>query len=103
MLRERLKLEILSEGDPDRTVTGGYAGDLLSWVMSGAQSGDMWVTIMTNINVIAVATLVDVACVIIADGAQIDNSVIERAKMERVNLYRTQKSVYQVCNEQLFL
>lgn len=103
MLRERLNLQTLNESDPDRVITGGYTGDLLSWVMSGAQCGDMWVTIMTNINVIAVATLTDVACVVIADNAQIDASVIEQAKIRNVNLYRTEKSAYQVCNEQLFL
>ena len=44
----------------------GYAGDLLSWVMSHATAGDAWVTIMSNINVAAVASLTEVACVIFA-------------------------------------
>ncbi|NLK39747.1 MAG: AraC family transcriptional regulator [Clostridiales bacterium] len=103
ILREKLNLEILNEADPNREVTGGYTGDLLSWVMSGAQSGDMWVTIMTNINIIAVASLTDVACVVIADGAEIEDSVIEQAKIRNINLYRSKKTAYQICNEPLFL
>lgn len=102
-LRQKLNLEILNEADPDRPVTGGYTGDLLSWVMAGAKSGDMWVTIMTNVNILAVAALTDVACIVIADGAEIDRHVVEQARLQRINLYRTKKSAYQVCNEQIFL
>ena len=61
---EKLDLEILALPDPERPVTGGYAGDLLSWVMSRAQSGDFWVTIMTNVNVVAVAALAELLSLI---------------------------------------
>ena len=68
-LADRLSAEVLSLPDPDREVSGGYAGDLLSWVMGRARAGCCWVTIMTNLNVPAVASLADVACVIIAESA----------------------------------
>ncbi|MBQ3100982.1 MAG: hypothetical protein IJC50_08335 [Clostridia bacterium] len=97
----RLDLEVLNLEDGEREITGGYTGDLLSWVMSKAQSGDAWVTIMTNINVIAVASLTDVACVIIAENAEIENSVIERAKSQGINLLRTEKTAWRVCAEPL--
>ena len=58
----------ISLPEPDREIKGVYIGDLLSWVMGRATSGDAWVTIMSNINVIAVAQLTDVACVILAEG-----------------------------------
>ena len=67
-LKEKLELTPYYVEDGEREVTGGYAGDLLSWVMGRATSGDAWVTIMSNINVIAVAQLTDVACVILAEG-----------------------------------
>ena len=78
-LRERLDLQVLSEPDPDRAVTGGYAGDLLSWVMGRAQSGDAWVTIMTNRNIIAVASLADTACIIVAEDSVVEPDVISLA------------------------
>lgn len=102
-LIETLDLEVLNLAEPDREITGGYTGDLLSWVMGKAESGDMWVTIMTNVNVIAVASLVDVACVVIADKADIAPDVIEKARAQGINLLRSDKSSYQLCNEQILL
>lgn len=52
----------LPEGD--REISGVYIGDLLSWVMGRAKAGDAWITIMSNINIVAVASLADVACII---------------------------------------
>ncbi|MBQ4601429.1 MAG: hypothetical protein IJB24_01085 [Clostridia bacterium] len=102
-LIEKLDLEVLNLAEGDREITGGYVGDLLSWVMGKAESGDMWVTIMTNINVVAVASLVDIACVVIADKAEIDPEVIEKARVQGINLLRSAKSAYQLCNEQILL
>lgn len=97
----RLGLEVLNLDDGGREITGGYTGDLLSWVMSKAQSGDAWVTIMTNINVIAVASLTDVACVIIAENAEVAPEIVERAKAQGINLLRTDKTAWRVCAEPL--
>ena len=58
-LVEKLNLKVLVEGDMDREITGGYCGDLLSWVMGRAKADDAWITIMTNINFVAVASLAD--------------------------------------------
>ena len=102
-LIEKLDLEVLNLAEGDREITGGYVGDLLSWVMGKAESGDMWVTIMTNINVVAVASLVDIACVVIADKAEIGPEVIEKARVQGINLLRSAKSAYQLCNEQILL
>ncbi|MBR6514390.1 MAG: AraC family transcriptional regulator [Clostridia bacterium] len=102
-LIEKLSLEVLNLEEGDREITGGYVGDLLSWVMGKAESGDMWVTIMTNVNVVAVASLVDTACVVIADNAEIAPEVIEKARTQGINLLRSSKSAYQLCNEQILL
>ena len=102
-LQKKLSLEILVMPDGDREVTGGYTGDLLSWVMGRAQSGDMWVTIMTNSNIVAVATMADVACIVLAEGVMPDSDVIEKAKAHGVNILRTEKPAYSVCNEQILL
>ncbi len=102
-LIQKLDLEVLNLAEEDREITGGYTGDLLSWVMGRAESGDMWVTIMTNVNVVAVASLVDVSCVVIADNAELAPEVIEKAKAQGINLLRSAKSAYQLCNEQILL
>lgn len=88
---------LLSEGD--REVTGGYAGDLLSWVMGRAQSGDCWVTIMSNVNVAAVGQLTDCACIVFSEDVQPDEAVVNAAKLHGLNLLLTEKSTFEMCAE----
>ena len=78
----------------DREVTGVYIGDLLSWVMGRAASGDGWITIMSNRNIAAVATLADTACVILAEGVQPDEGVAALAEQKGINLLLTDLSAY---------
>ena len=92
-----LSLKEITVADPDRDVTGAYAGDLLSWVMGRACEGDAWVTIMTNINVIAVASLLDVACVILSEDVTVENDVLATAKTKGVTLLGTDQPTYKVC------
>ena len=96
-LCEALSLKVLAEPEPSREVVGCYAGDLLSWVMGRARSDEVWVTIMTNLNVVAVATLADVSCVIIAEEAEIEDAVVEKAKEKGVNLYTSPDSIFALC------
>ena len=93
-LAERLNLEPVSEAEPDREVEGGYTGDLLSWVMGNAQAGDVWITIMSNNNVVAVAVLVDVACVVLTEGVVLDPGVLELAEKKGINIYSTEESSF---------
>lgn len=75
---------VISDGD--REVTGCYMGDLLSWVMGRAKGDDAWITIMSNINIIAVASLADVSCIILSEGVTVDSDIIETAKQKEVNI-----------------
>lgn len=96
-LKEALGLESLCCPVPEKEVAGGYCGDLLSFVMGRASSGDAWVTIMTNINTVAVASLTDVACVILADNSVPEPAVIQRAQDQEVNLFVSKEPSYEVC------
>ena len=80
--------------DGDREVTGVYIGDLLSWVMGRAASGDAWITIMSNRNIAAVATLADTACIILAEGVQPDEGVAALAEEKGINLLLSSVSAY---------
>ena len=94
-LCRELELEVLTMPAPDREIAGGYIGDLLSWVMGRAKADNLWITIMTNINVIAVASLSDVAAVVIAEGAEIDHEIIVRAEAQGINLLRSKLPAYE--------
>ncbi|HBT65375.1 MAG TPA: hypothetical protein DEB10_12030 [Ruminococcaceae bacterium] len=95
-LVKRLNLEILVEGDGSREVTGGYAGDLLSWVMGRAREGDAWITVMGNLNAIAVAVLADTACIILPEDAALDKDARERAVTEGIPILRSSETSFQL-------
>ncbi len=93
-LKEKLELTAVCLPDGDREVTGCYIGDLLSWVMGAAKSGDACVTIMSNINIVAVASLCDTACIILAEGVTLDEEVKRTAEERDVNVLSSQKSAF---------
>lgn len=98
-LCERNRYKVICMPEPDRVVSGGYAGDLLSWVMGRADAGDAWVTIMSNANIIAVAALADPSCIILSEGVDPDAGVAERAVAQGVNLLCSEKDTFSVCAE----
>ena len=81
--------------DGEREIGGIYIGDLLSWVMGRAKADDAWITIMSNINIVAVASLADTACVILAEGVSLDASVIETANAKGVNILTAAMPAYE--------
>ena len=81
---------------PDREVSGVYIGDLLSWVMGRAGADEAWITIMSNRNVVAVATLADTACIVLAEGVSPDEGVAELAAAKGVNILQSPESAYQI-------
>lgn len=81
-------------GDGGNEATGCYCGDLLSWVMAKAPAGSVWLTVMGNVNCVAVASLRDLACVVITEGAPLDEAALARAAQQGVTIYTTGSSTY---------
>ena len=94
---KNFEYEILCLPNPNREIGGGYAGDLLSWVMGRLGEDEAWVTIMSNINVVAVASLADVACVIFSEDVDPDDEAVQKAQKEGVNLLKVSCSSYEIC------
>jgi hypothetical protein len=93
-LKNKLELTAITLPDGDREVTGCYIGDLLSWVMGAAKSGDAWITIMSNINIVAVAALCDTACIILSEGVTVDEEVKSAAEAREINILSSAKSAF---------
>lgn len=93
-LAKKLGFETLCMPDGDREVNGVYACDLLSWVMGRASQDNVWITIMSNLNIVAVATLSDVSCILLAEGVTLDDEVRRVAEEKGVNILNTQLSAY---------
>ncbi len=72
-----------------RPVAGGYACDMLTWVMAHARPTDVWMTILNSINVIAVAVLTECACVLLTENVELPEDVARRAVEKGVIVLRT--------------
>ena len=94
-----LGLEVIVMGDKDREITGGYSCDLLSWVIGRANPGDAWITVIGNINTIAVSILADTSCIILAENSAIDPQATKRAETEGVTVLRSSKNAFQLSFE----
>ena len=94
-LQQALSLTPVAVPEGDREVEGVYIGDLLSWVMGRAQSGNVWLTIMSNLNIVAVATLSDVSCILLCEGVTLDESVKTTAETKGINVLSTEMTTYE--------
>ncbi len=98
-LCKRLDWE-LSYGDGESEITGGiYCGDLLSMVMSRAPLGCLWITIMGNVNAMAVASLADCACVVLAENVPMNEEIRTGAEKGGVTVLRTKKPIFEASFE----
>ena len=86
------KTYVLSDGD--RAVTDGYCGDFLSFVMGRAPQNSCWFTVMTNVNVCAVATLADVSVIVVCENCVPDDMLVARAKAQGVNLIGVAQDIF---------
>ena len=85
----------ISLPDKERIINGVYIGDLLSFVMSSCSADNAWITIMSNINVIAVASLTDASCVILTEGVTLEEDVANEAERKGINVLSTDKTAYE--------
>lgn len=81
-------------GPLDQPVRGGYACDLLSWVISRIETGNVWLTILNSANVIAVAVLSECSCVLLTEGVEMDEIVLNRARERDITVISTPFSTY---------
>ena len=86
-LADRLGLQVKAgHGQLQSEVTGGYASDLLSDVIANARAGDLWITLQRHVNIVAVASMKDLAGVVLVNGRQPEEETIEKAEAEHVPL-----------------
>ena len=82
-----------------KEIDGCYCGDLLSWVMSRAEEGNVWLTVMGNVNSIGVAVLAEISCIILTENAALDTDAKKRAEEQGVIILTTEKNAYQTAAE----
>lgn len=97
---ENLGYEVINEGDRmDSEVTGTACCDLLSIAMGNVPADSAWVTVMSNINTLAVASLCDAACVVLAYNAQTTEDFQAKAIQTGITVLRTKKPTFDAALE----
>ncbi len=81
----------------DPEISTVYTCDLLSRVMSMSEKDCIWITVLTHLNVVAVAQLADIACIVIPEDIPVPESTIEKAKEEQISIFSTSLPTYELC------
>lgn len=92
----KLELVVISPGKQDVEVMHGYTSDLLSDVIANAGKDYIWVTMQTHVNAIAVASLKDLAAVVIVGGRRLEETTVEVARTKGVCVLGTKLSAFDV-------
>lgn len=92
-----LNLTVLTDGGGlNKEVSGGYTGDLLSWVMARLPADAAWLTVIGNVNAVAVAYLKDAACIILTDSAPLDEDARAKAQQQGVAILSSELGSYEL-------
>lgn len=95
---DKFKL-LTNEVASDKEIEGLYYGDLLSWVMAHANTGDAWITVQTHINIIAVANLLNISCIIIPEDIKVEDETINKANDVNIALISTNLNSFEIFKE----
>lgn len=87
---------VLVSGQPERELSRVFCCDLLSIAMSKAPADGVWVTVMGNKNTLAVASLTDTACIILAEGVTLDEETLKKAEEEGIAVLATDRPVFDI-------
>lgn len=94
---EKLGLKLITaEEKLDEEVSGGYSSDLLSDVMANSREGNLWITLQTHQNIIAVAKLKDLAGIIIVNSRKPEEETLKKAKEEKIPLLLTDETTFTI-------
>lgn len=96
-LIKELELIVYSDGDlANGEVTGGYVSDLLSDVMGHAKEGEVWITLQSHANVVAIASLKELAAILLVKGIEPDKAVLEKADEEGILILGTSEDTFTI-------
>ncbi len=83
----------------EKEISGVFVGDLLSWVMGHSKPGQVWVTVQTHLNIVAVCALKDLSALVIASSAQVPKETLDKAMEEDIAVFMTDLSAYEVAKK----
>lgn len=96
-LVDKLDLKVLSGGNGlDHEIEGCYVSDLLSDVMGNAEAGNIWITLQTHKNVMAVASLKELSCIILVKNLTANEDTLNQSNEEEIPILQTSMETFEV-------
>lgn len=94
---KEMSLEVKTFKDGvQREVTGGYVSDLLSDVLANSKEGNVWITLQTHPNIVAVASTKDLAGIIIVGGREAQKDTLEKAESKKITIISSPLSTFEI-------
>lgn len=99
-LAEKTGLKLCSGASGlQREIKGGYTSDLLSDVMGNAGEGQVWITLQTHKNIMAIASLKELAAIIIVKGFKPEEDTIAESETEGIPIFSTSRQTFEITGE----
>jgi hypothetical protein len=95
-IEQELALTCLVHPREDSEVNIGIASDVLSHVLARALRGSILVTTQHSLNLIAVASHIGIAAIIVTSGYRPGAEVLTRAQSEGIGVYATLSETFDV-------
>lgn len=96
-LIQKLNLSVRSaKGSLEREVTGGYASDLLSDVLANSKEGNIWITLQIHQNIVGVASMKDLAGIILVNSREPESETLEKAEAEKIPIMVTEMPTFEL-------
>jgi predicted transcriptional regulator len=99
-LVNKFELQVFSgHAGLENEVTGGYVSDLLSDVMGFARENQVWITLQTHQNVLAIASLKDLAAIILVKDLQPDEDTLQHSNEEGIPVLGTAMETFEIAGK----
>jgi len=93
---EKLGLKVVVQGDLSEIVSGCYVSDLLSDVMAHSKERELWITLQTHPNIVAVAVIKGIAALILTNGRNPEPATIIKAETEKMTIMISPHSTFEL-------
>ncbi len=96
-LVEKLNLKVFcGQQGIDNEVSGAYTSDLLSDVMGNVDEGEVWITLQTHKNIMAIASLKEVAAIILVKGYKPEKAAVDQSNEEGIPILGTDRETFEM-------
>jgi len=95
-IAEKLGLKIVVKGDVSKGVSGCYVSDLLSDVMAHSKDNELWITLQTHPNIVAVAVIKGIAALVLTNGRSPESETMKKAEAEKVTILMSPDTTFEL-------